>query len=475
MIAGRYALEREIGRGGMGSVWLARDEVLGRVVALKRIGLLPGADGTDVARAEREARLAARLSHPHVVAVIDLVVDADEQWLVMEYVDGSTLAQLVRAEGPLPHDEAARILGEAADALVAAHAAGIVHRDVKPSNILVDSARRVKLTDFGIARTVADPSLTVTGLVTGSPAYLAPEVASGRRGDEAADVWSLGATMFHVLAGRPPYDIGDQVVAGLYRIVHEEPPRLDGAGWLAPLLESTMVRDPARRWSMEQVRDFLVGSGRGEAPTRTIAPVAPAPVAPAPDPVPVPAQAPEPAPRAERVAPAPSAGRGGRRALVPLALLVLVAAAAWGLSTLLGGGDDGSTTAGGSSPSTTPSVSRSPSASRSPTTANPATAQGMESFVRGYVDAVSSDPAIAWTMLTPKFQRESGGLATYTKFWSGVGDGTVLSMAADPDSLVVRYRVRFENFGTGRRPTVLQLVLDQGRYLIDGELTAGSG
>ena len=132
-----------------------------------------------------------------------------------------------------------------------------MHRDVKPSNILVDRNGRVKLTDFGIARISTDPSLTQTGMVTGSPAYLAPEVATGGRGDEAADVWSLGATAFHLLAGRPPYEIGDHVLGALYRIVNEEPPRLDDAGWMAPLLEGTMVRDPSRRWTMVQVRDFL--------------------------------------------------------------------------------------------------------------------------------------------------------------------------------------------------------------------------
>ncbi len=280
MIAGRYTLDREIGRGGMGRVWLGIDEVLGREVALKRIGLLPGEDGTDLARAEREARLAARLSHPHVVAVLNLVVDAetDSRWLVMEYVDGSTLSQLVRQEGRLSPDEAAPLMWQAADALVAAHAAGIVHRDVKPSNILVDHRRQVKLTDFGIARISTDPALTQTGLVTGSPAYLAPEVATGQRGDEAVDVWSLGATLFYVLSGRPPYDMGANVLSGLYRIVNEDPPRLADAGWMAPLLEGTMAKDPSLRWTMVQVRDFLAdpagaaaadpadGNGRG-APT----------------------------------------------------------------------------------------------------------------------------------------------------------------------------------------------------------------
>ena len=194
MIAGRYSLEREIGRGGMGAVWLGIDEVLEREVALKRIGLLPGADSTDLARAEREARLAARLDHPNVVAVFNLVVDADtdSRWLVMEYVDGTDLSRLVRERGPLSPDDAAPLLRQAADALAAAHAAGIVHRDVKPSNILVDRGGRAKLTDFGIARIASDPSLTQTGLVTGSPAYLPPEVGGRPGGGEGGGGWGQG-------------------------------------------------------------------------------------------------------------------------------------------------------------------------------------------------------------------------------------------------------------------------------------------
>ncbi len=241
----------------MGAVWLGRDTVLGRDVALKRIGLMPGTESPDLERAAREARLAARLNHPHVVAVFDLVEGADETWLVMEYVEGITLSAFVKRDGALTPDEAAPLMRQAADALAAAHEAGIVHRDVKPSNILVNSAGEVKLTDFGIARAEADASLTATGLVTGSPAYLAPEVASGQTATEASDVWSLGATLYHLLAGHPPYDVSENLMGALYRIVHEDPPRLSNAGWLAPVLEHTMTRDPAERWSMSRVRDHL--------------------------------------------------------------------------------------------------------------------------------------------------------------------------------------------------------------------------
>jgi serine/threonine protein kinase len=464
VIAGRYSLEREIGRGGTGVVWLGRDEVLGRQVALKRIGLLPGADGTDLARAEREARLGAQLNHPHVVSVFDIVVDAesDAHWLVMEYVDGVTLDRLVRRQGRISPDEAAPLLWQAADALVAAHAAGIAHRDVKPSNILLDRNLQVKLTDFGIARIATDPSLTQTGMVTGSPGYLAPEIATGGRGDEAADVWSLGVTTFHLLAGRPPYEVGDNVLGALYRIVHEEPPRLDDAGWMAPLLEGTMVRDPSRRWSMEQVRDFLGGAsrpvpattpggwqqhGRAQpaAATQELGTVAPAPV-------PTTSAGQSPGPRR------PS--RGLLLAGLGLALSVVLALALH--SALSGGGATPDRT-------TTPT---SPTSSAHGAPAKP-TAAGMASFIRDYVSTVAQDPARSWQMLTPKFQQESGGFDTYRQFWDRATNGRVLSISTNPDNLSVSYQVRFDNFDNGPGPTVLDLTFHNGRYLIDGERTQG--
>ena len=275
VIAGRYQLEREIGRGGMGSVWLAHDRVLDRTVAIKRIGRAPGPDGDpDLRRAMREARLAATLSHSHVVAVFDLAVEDDQQWLVMEYVEGLTLAQLVQRDGPLTPDRAAGLLKQAADALAAAHQSGIVHRDVKPSNILVTADGHVKLTDFGIARATGDDTMTQTGMVTGSPAYLAPEVASGRPASAASDVWSLGATLYFVLTGTTAYDAGGNIVGTLYRIVHEDPPRPEEAGWLAALLEHTMAVEPGDRWSMSAVQAFLGSSGSTPTAVRPGPPVA---------------------------------------------------------------------------------------------------------------------------------------------------------------------------------------------------------
>ena len=470
MISGRYSLDREIGRGATGAVWLGRDETLGRPVALKRIGLLPGTDSTDLDRAEREARLSARLHHPHVVGVYDAVSDRETGawWLVMEHVDGPDLGRLVREHGPLSPDAAAPVLAQAADALAAAHAAGIVHRDVKPSNILIDPAGQVKLTDFGIARILSDPSMTQTGLVTGSPAYLAPEVAAGGRADEASDVWSLGATMFHVLAGYPPYDIGDNVIGGLYRIVHEEPPRLAEAGWLAPLLEATMARDPAQRWSMSQVHAYLASAGTQAAPlperTATLPPAAP-PV--------VTSVAPPVVPSAPTGAAdtATFAARPARRRrpvlpiLVAVAVVLVLAVGGYFLVSHLasGSGSGGTAKAGGPASSSAPPTKK----AGSPTKA------GMESFIRDYVTTVSNDPSSSWKMLTPKFQQESGGFGKYQKFWDPATNGKVLSISTDPKALTVAYQVHFDNFHNGPGPTVLDLTYDNGRYLIDGEHTRG--
>ena len=410
-----------------------------------------------------------------MVAIFDVVVEEGAHWLVMEYVDGLTLSQVVQRKGPLTPDEAAPLVAQAADALVAAHAAGIAHRDVKPSNILVDRTWQVKLTDFGIARISTDATLTQTGMLTGSPAYLAPEVATGARSGEAADVWSLGATLFHLLAGHPPYEIGGHVLGALYRIVNEEPPRLDDAGWLAPLLEGTMVKDPAQRWSMTQVRDYLAGGGTqappapayaaGEPPetaTRTLGTVTPEhvevvpPVPPPPRPATPPAYAAPSSPRSPR--------RGNRKVLLigaAVAMAAVLAVVLWAALSSRTPSNQGSAAGAGTGTSSTPKKAAKP------------TAAGMKTFIRDYVTAVGDDPDTSWKMLTPKFQRESGGLENYHRFWDAATNGQVLSIQANPDDLSVSYQVHFDDFDNGPGPTVLDLTFKDGTYKIDGERTKG--
>ncbi|MCL2612368.1 MAG: serine/threonine protein kinase [Nocardioidaceae bacterium] len=483
MIAGRYELEREIGRGGAGVVWLAHDRLLDRQVALKQVGRAPGSMDVDDERAAREARLSASIQHRNIVAVFDLAVDdgTGEQWLVMEYVAGATLSQVVRERGPMPPVQAAHVMGQVADALAAAHLAGITHRDVKPSNILLERDGTAKLTDFGIARTLSDPQLTQTGMLSGSPAYLAPEVASGQRADMTADVWSWGATLFHLLAGHPPYDMGDNVIGGLYRVVHDEPPRLADAGPLAPVLEGTMVKDTAQRWPMTRVRDELAGldpdgaEGAEGAEGQTLVMSA----------VPAPPSQPPASPAATAVLPTPpgptAAGARAARAdaetapwwrrpavvvgAIAAAVLLLVLA----LTALLGGGGGGGTSSADSRRTAAPPTrsSSSPKPPASPTVA------GMRLFIQDYVRTVAADPSQSWQMLTPEFQRESGGFARYSSFWDPATNGTVTDIQADPTTLRVTYRPHFDDWRNSDNPTILDLAFREGRYLIAAEHTAG--
>ena len=477
VIAGRYTLETEIGRGGMGAVWRGHDDVLGRTVALKRIGAAPGGITPDAVRAEREAKLAAKLNHANVVAVFDLVGQGDQQWLVMEYVEGTDLAELVRQRSRLTPDEVAPILAQTASALSAAHGAGIVHRDVKPSNILVAPDGQVKLSDFGIARTAADPSLTQTGLVTGSPAYLSPEVASGQQATAASDVWSWGATLFHALEGRPPYQVGDNVLGALYRIVHEEPPRPQAAGWLAPVLDATMTREPAQRWSIAQAQSYLEAGPRvgataprsggladvGLAAPRTrsydddagtrVIPLAGAATGAPPGPVPH--------------GPPPPIGEPRRRrpwlVVVAASLAVVIAMTIAFVIGLDGRNDDG-----GDSSSDPPAGSTSAPPSKQ---ADGPTEDGMEAFIEDYIDTVVRDPASAFQMLTPSFQEASGGLEGYEGFWGDVDKAKIDSISADPDALEVSYTYSYHR-GPGKPTTddvVLLLTYEDGTYLIDDE------
>ena len=206
LIAGRYRLEREIGRGGMGMVWLCRDERLDRDVADKQVGGLPGESSMHLARALREARHSAALNHPHVVAIFDAIEEGNAVWLIMEYVPSRTLSQIIRTDGALSPGRAARIGAQVADGLAAAHARGIVHRDVKPSNILVGEGDLAKISDFGIARAIDEEQLTRSGLVMGTPSYFSPEQARGEEPTPASDVWALGATLYAAVEGRPPSD-----------------------------------------------------------------------------------------------------------------------------------------------------------------------------------------------------------------------------------------------------------------------------
>lgn len=445
----RYLLQRPLGTGGSGTVWLGHDAVLERDVALKQIGLPPGAADPDAVRAEREARLAAQLNHPDVVAVYDLVEAAGQHWLVMEYLDGGTLAERIRDRGPLSPTDAAPLLLKVADALTAAHAAGVVHRDVKPSNVLLGRSGAVKLSDFGIARGVGDGSLTATGLVTGSPAYLAPEVASGSSATTSSDVWSFGALMFHVLAGYPPYDVSNNLMGALYKIVNDDPPRLRGTGWLGPLLEATMTREAAHRPSMKDVADYLRArlEEAAEPPQHTtVLPITPSANADS-DP-----------------------HRSSRRIAVGAVASVLLIAVV-GMVLVLNGADGSGQTARGRSGANPPTSQSAGSGTTDPqpdssSAAPPAVSRkDLVGFAKDYVRTASNDPAEGFEFLTADYRASS---PRYREFWNSVTDARILRVSADPDTLSVTYTYRYRLRGRGTRSETVTLHLadENGRLLI---------
>ncbi|WP_194908533.1 serine/threonine-protein kinase [Catenulispora rubra] len=260
LIAERYVLRAELGRGGMGVVWRGEDRVIGRPVAVKEMRLSEGVTVAERAvfeqRIMREARTAGRLNDPAVVTVFDVVHDNGSVFIVMELVEAPNLAQLVRGSGPLSPPAVAEIGRQVLSALEAAHGAGIVHRDVKPSNIMVGGNGRAKLTDFGIAQAVDDPTLTKTGAVIGSPAYLAPERLSGHEASPASDLWSLGAVLYFAIEGKAAFE-RDTTAATFGAVLTEVPYLTNAQGPLAAAVSGMLASAPEGRLTAPQIRTLL--------------------------------------------------------------------------------------------------------------------------------------------------------------------------------------------------------------------------
>jgi serine/threonine-protein kinase len=251
ILAGRYRLQRRVGGGGMGAVWEAYDQQLDRPVAIKIPDRSLAADESFVERFRREARSAGRLSHPNVAQVYDYGVDDGQPYLVMELVPGETLASRLAREGPLPSEDARRIAAGVADALHAAHEGGVVHRDVKPGNIMLTPEGGVKVMDFGIAAAAADGRMTGTGQVLGTPTYMAPEQAAGKGSTPASDVYSLGVVLYEMLAGGPPFE-ADTALAVASAHVHRDPEPLervapDADEDVIAACRAAMAKDPSGR------------------------------------------------------------------------------------------------------------------------------------------------------------------------------------------------------------------------------------
>ncbi|WP_328402377.1 protein kinase [Streptomyces sp. NBC_00390] len=387
LLAGRYRLMSPLGEGGMGVVWRARDELLGREVAVKEVRA-PAALGTDderrlYARLEREAWAAARVSHRNVVTVYDVATQDGRPWIVMELVRGLALSDVLDAEGPLAPARAARIGAEILAALRAAHDAGVLHRDVKPGNVLIGNDGRVVLSDFGIATVEGSSNLTMTGELIGSPEFLAPERALGRTPGPESDLWSLGVLLYAAVEGNSPFR-QNTPLSTLRAVVDEELPLPHRAGPLTPVIAGLLRKDPAQRLSAAEAERELRVVAAGGAPRTAPPPGADHPTVAAgspttavhpqsrtPAPVPGPATASTTAPMSGA---APAAANGlppdrARRAAVVLiagvaVLLLAVSGLAWALVNSNrdpGGGKD----KGSSTPSTPGTSSTSPGSTAS--------------------------------------------------------------------------------------------------------------
>lgn len=410
-VGGRYELRDLLGRGGMGSVWRADDLLLQRPVAVKRVELpvhLPEADREALRqRVLREARAAARVGHPRLVTIFDVVEEDGTVFLVQELVDAPSLKELVTQRGPLSPVDVAAIGRQLADGLAAAHANGVVHRDVKPSNVMVRDDGSVKLADFGIASVQGDPQLTATGVVIGSPAYMAPEQAIGEKVSAAADVWSLGATLYFAVEGSQPFGKAD-TLSTLTAVVHDPPRPMRRADALAPVLARLLEKDPTARPTIIEVERLLAAVADRSSPTPIVERAVD-------DETIVAATAIEPPPVAVR---APMAAPGRRRPLGAIAaLIVVVLAGGIALAAVLGQRNDGDPDVqAGSEPTVTtetpPTTADAPTTSAAPTT--PAAPEAAPAVPAGWV--TYRDERTGYTVAHPEGWRVQGRGGNRTDF-----------------------------------------------------------
>ena len=266
VIGGRYVVLAELGRGGMGIVWRAEDRMMGRHVAVKELHLPDGLGPDDRRlfreRLLREARTAGRLNDPAIVTVYDVVSDGGVDHIVMELIEAPTLADVVARSGPLSENATLEVARRLLGALRTAHERGVVHRDVKPSNVMLGNDGRVTLTDFGIAQAADDPRLTTTGSLVGSPGYMAPERLDGGNADPASDLWSLGATLWYAVQGRGPFS-RDSTAATIAAVVNAEVPTTRTRGPLGAVIAGLLQREPRARLTGVQAAALL----SGEPPT----------------------------------------------------------------------------------------------------------------------------------------------------------------------------------------------------------------
>jgi serine/threonine protein kinase len=530
LIADRYRLTEHIGSGAMGVVWQAHDERLHRTVALKQLLLSPGLSAAEAhearERAMREGRIAARLQHPNAVAVYDVVEDDGQPVLIMEYVPSKSLSAVLDQRGPLQPQEVARIGAQVAIALTAAHQAGIVHRDIKPGNVLLADDGTVKITDFGISRATGDVTVTATGMLAGTPAYLAPEVAKGENPGPPSDVFSLASTIYAAVEGHPPFGTGDNTLALLHAVAacRTIPPRQ--AGPLTALLMHMLRGTPDDRPTMSEVSRALQAIAAGQS---TVSPVLgpstgpnmmiePGPMTPPrpdlramTDPSTVrtwqPQQAhmPPTPPRGYQVGPrgGPGPQRGGRPAVAvsPLWRKRVLTAVAIVVAALIGilvanafvdtsGNNSSAAVITNSTPD--PSVLNAPLPTPEPTftfdtqvsssVATPPpgpengtpTVPGELATLHTYTSLLPQQADQAFALLTPAEQGRSGGLSGYEQTWQGVqAIQAGVPVPHGQNMVLERIRVKPDQGRTTNDVYQFTFVTQNGNTLIDNVTVAG--
>ena len=522
LIVDRYRLVSKVGSGAMGVVWHARDTVLDRDVALKELLILAGMteEQTDEAqrRAMREARIAARLHHPHAITVYDVIEHESRPALIMEYLPSRSLADFIDDGTVLPPERLARIGSHIAGALAAAHNAGIVHRDVKPANVLLAEDGTAKLTDFGISRAVGDTTVTATGILAGTPAYLAPEVAQGHDPTWRGDVYSLGATLYTAAEGEPPHGFDDNPMAMLNKVVNDEMTPPTQSGPLTAALLSMLNRDPDRRPTARTVSQLLGavadGAQAANRPDDPPAAVVPLPAstanlrtpsstqlpAAAPAPEPAPADPVEAAPPVEPKEPAavePGQADRRRRGLILAGLVaavlvitgtvVAIALNSGGGSTSTAGGPAGHPTTTSSAPvmSTNSPAQPTTAASTSPTAAvntapnttapsvsvNPPVdvAGQLVSTITQYYGMLPGNLSVAWNWMTQNYQQNHAkSWSYYTWYWGQFSKVTATNVSATLPSTVKAVITYYWKNGTVQpENTTFGLVQQDGQWKID--------
>lgn len=518
VIAGRYRLLERIGSGAMGVVWQAVDERLHRTVAVKLLLLQPGYTPAETEEARqrtmREGRIAARLQHQNAILVFDVAEDEGQPVLVMEFLPSQSLSTVLNDQGVIPPMQVAQIGVQVSGALAAAHMAGIVHRDLKPGNILLGENGQAKITDFGISRAIGDVAVTKSGILAGTPAYLAPEVATGRDPAPASDVFSLGSTLYAAIEGAPPFGVDENAIGLLHRVAQgqAEPPRQ--AGPMEPALMQMLRADPVERPTMAQTRDLLQAVVHGR-PIPNATPTAgwQRPTAPAGSrrSAPPAATANNPPTRvgahptsADAAAATPNARPGrakhtGRVALWAAALLAAVLVGVLAASAF-GGDTDAPAQSAESTPGNAPEppapatepaeqpgesapgeTTPTTTSAGSPTTTPSETddeapdeeapdEEAIADLVTEYYSAVPEDADDAWEMLGPDLQDQ--GQDTYEDFWDSVESVEIIEGPEVSDSTaMVELEFTTEDDDTGTETHELEIVPnDDGDPLINNDV-----